>query len=240
MSGSGVSPRLMEFAISWAYGAVMVVGARRLLVVEDEPLLASLVVEALRSAGFDVASAHDVETARDLIETFDPDMAVLDISLGTGPTGIHLAHALEISRPDIAILFLTRYPDAESAAAEGLRVPKGAGFLRKHLVNDTQYLLDAIEKVFADRAAEVRHDSARGAGIDGLSDQALTVWRLLAQGCSNAEIGRRCEPSVKSVERWVDVVYRELGIDKSADVNARVEAAKRFYLAVGVPAQPAR
>lgn len=213
--------------------------ARRVLIVEDEPLLAALVANALHAAGFDVSTALDVETARALVETFDPDMALLDISLGNGPTGIHLAHFLDVSRPDIAILFLTRYPDAASAAAEGLRVPQAAGFLRKHMVHDTQYLLDAIEAVFADRANEVRHTSVKVAGIDGLSDQAMTVWRLVAEGCSNAEIGKRCGLSVKSVERWIDVVYRELGIDKSAEVNARVEAAKRYYLAVGVPAQSA-
>lgn len=215
----------------------MVGTGRRLLVVEDEPLLKSLVVDALRSAGFDVESASDVESARRLIDSFDPDMAVLDILLGNGPTGVHLAHALEVSRPDIAVLFLTRHPDAASAAAEGLQLPKSAGFLRKHMVSDTQYLLDAIETVFADRAAEVRHDSVAESGADGVSGQAMTVWRMVAEGCSNAEIARRCGLSVKSVERWVDVVYRELGIDKSADINPRVEAAKRFYLAVGVPAQ---
>lgn len=213
--------------------------ARRLLVVEDEPLLAQLVVDALRANGFDVASALNVKEARELIETFDPDMAVLDISLGNGPTGIHLAHVLEVSRPDIAILFLTRYPDAASAAAEGLRVPVGAGFLRKHMVHDTQHLLEAIEAVFADRGDEVRHDSAKVAGVEGLTEQAMTVWRLLAQGFSNAEIARRCELSVKSAERWIDVVYRQLGIDKSAEINARVEAAKRFYLEVGVPSHNA-
>lgn len=237
MSSSGVYPRVRPHAGPRAYGVGMVDTARRLLVVEDEPLLRSLVVDALRSAGFDVASASNVESARELIDSFDPDMAVLDILLGNGPTGVHLAHALEVSRPDIAILFLTRHPDAASAAAEGLQVPKGAGFLRKHMVNDTQYLLDAIEKVFADRAVEVRHDSVVGESVDGVSGQAMTVWRMLADGCSNAEIGRRCGLSVKSVERWVDVVYRQLGIDKSGEVNARVEAAKRFYLAVGVPAQ---
>lgn len=218
----------------------MAVDARRLVVVEDEPLLASLVVDALTSAGFDVASASDVESARTLIDTFDPDMAVLDISLGNGPTGIHLAHALAISRPDIAILFLTRHPDAASASAEGLDVPPGAGFLRKHMVNDTKHLLDAIEKVFADRASEVRQDTVSGSGIDGLNEQARTVLRLLADGCSNAEIARRCGLSVKSVERWIDAVYRELHIDKGAEVNPRVEAAKRYYLAMGVPTQAVR
>ena len=209
--------------------------ARRLLVVEDEPLLASLVVDALLSAGFEVASARDVESARELIETFDPDMAVLDIALGNGPTGLHLAHMLHMSRPDIAILILTRYPDAASAIAEGLQVPEGAGFLRKHMVHDTQYLVDAIEAVFADRASEVRHDSAKPGEVDALPEQAQIVWRLLAEACTNTEIARRCGLSVKSVERWIETVYRDLGIDKSAEVNARVEATKRFYLAVGVP-----
>lgn len=213
----------------------MAVDSRRLLVVEDEPLLASLVVDALRAAGFAVASAADVETSRALIEEFDPDMVVLDISLGNGPTGIHLAHALDLSRPDIAILFLTRHPDAASANAEGLHVPASAGFLRKHMVNDTQHLLDAIETVFANRANEVRHDSVRGSGIDGLSEQGLVVLRHLADGCSNAEIAARCGLSVKSAERWVDTVYRELGIEKSGNLNARVEAAKRYYLSVGIP-----
>lgn len=220
-----------------SYGDGVAVDGRRLLVVEDEPLLASLVVDALRSAGFDVANAVDVESARALIETFDPDMVVLDISLGHGPTGIHLAHALEMSRPDIAILFLTRHADAAAATDEGLDVPATAGFLRKHMVNDTQHLLDAIEKVFADRASEVRQDVPAGPRLGGLTGQGLVVLRLLAEGCSNSEIARRCGLSVKSVERWIDIVYRRLGIDKSAEVNARVEAAKRYFLAEGLPKQ---
>jgi DNA-binding NarL/FixJ family response regulator len=213
----------------------MAVDARRLLVVEDEPLLNSLVVQALQSSGFHVESAHDVESARARIDAFDPDMVVLDISLGNGPTGIHLAHALEVSRPDIAILFLTRHPDAASASSEGLSLPKNAGFLRKHMVNDTQHLLDAIEQVFADRSCDVRHNEVKGSGLDGLSEQALAVLRMIADGCSNAEIARRCQMSVKSVERWVDTVYKQLGIEKSSEMNARVEAAKHYYLAVGVP-----
>lgn len=135
--------------------------------VEDEPFLAALVAEALQSAGFEVETASDVQSARRLIDTFDPDIAVLDISLGNGPTGVHLAHALEISRPDIAILFLTRHPDAASAQAEGLQLPANAGFLRKHMVNDTGQLLAAIEAVFADRASEVRHDVIRGPALTG-------------------------------------------------------------------------
>lgn len=215
----------------------MAMDARRLLVVEDEPLLCSLVVQALRAAGFEVQSAGDVPSARRLIDSFDPDMAVLDISLGNGPTGIHLAHALEVSRPDIAVLFLTRHPDATSAQAEGLSIPRGAGFLRKHLVHDTAALIAAIEKVFADRAGEVRHDELLGEGLGALTESELLILRHLAEGCSNSEIARRCEVSVKTVERWVESVYRALGIDKDDTRNPRVEAAKAYYLALGTPSR---
>lgn len=54
------------------------------------------------------------------------------------------------------------------------------------------------------------------------------------------EIAKRCNLNIKSVERWVDTVYCELDIQKDADVNARVEAAKRYYLAVGIPPRVAQ
>ena len=197
--------------------------------------MASLLADTLRTAGFEVATAGNVEEARIQIESFDPDMLLLDISLGSGPTGIHLAHALAVTRPDIAVLFLTRHADAASASAEGLDVPRTAGFLRKSMVSDSGYLLEAIESVFAERAQDVRHDASGGSGVAGLGPQPMRVLRLLAEGLSNPEIARRCGLSVKSVERWIDVVYKDLGIDKDGTVNQRVEAARRYFLAVGVP-----
>lgn len=208
---------------------------RRLLVVEDEPLMASLLADTLRAAGFEVATAGDVKQARAQIDTFDPDMALLDIALGNGPTGVHLAHLLSVSRPDIAVLFLTRHPDAESASSEGLELPPNVGFLRKHMVSDTAYLLDAIEKVFAERAEEVRQLGCPGQGIDGLSAQQMRVLRLLAEGHNNTEIARRSGMSVKSVERWIDAIYRELELERAEGLNRRVEAARRYYLGVGIP-----
>lgn len=203
--------------------------------VEDEPLLAALLAQTLEGANFEVATAGDAGQAREQVDSFDPDIALLDISLGNGPTGVHLAHVLAASRPDIALLFLTRFPDAESANAEGLPVPPNVGFLRKHMISDTAYLLDAIEKVLAERASEVRQDEVRGSGIDGLGDQPLRVLRLLAEGYSNNEIARRLDTSVKSVERWLDIIYRELELPRGGDVNLRVEAARRYYLRIGVP-----
>ena len=57
---------------------------RRLLVVEDEPLTASLLAEALRAHNFEVATAADVLAAQKAVKEFDPDAALIDISLEIG------------------------------------------------------------------------------------------------------------------------------------------------------------
>lgn len=207
---------------------------RRLLIVEDEPLMASLLEGSLTNAGFIVTAAADVESGRRAVDTFDPDIVLRDISLGDGPTGVHLAHALRKTRPDIAVLILTKHPDAKSASREGLDLPPNVGFLRKHLVNDVTYLIDAIEKLLADQPQDVRQDETIDRAGLGLESKAMTVLELLAHGYNNAEIAQRCDLSTKSVERWIDRIYRDLGINTKGIKNPRVEAARRYYLFAGI------
>jgi len=207
---------------------------RKLLVVEDEPLMASLLADSLAAANFIVETAPDAAKARKVIDRFDPDILLLDISLGDGPSGVHLAHAVHATRPDIAILILTKHPDAKSATADGLDLPPNVGFLRKHLVNDISYLLNAIEKVLTDRTSEVRQDEPVNNALSQLGTQATKVLNLLAQGYNNTEIASRMNLSIKSVERWVDTIYRELAIDSKGTINPRVEAARQYYLIAGI------
>jgi DNA-binding NarL/FixJ family response regulator len=213
----------------------MTLSKRRILIVEDEPLMASLLSQSLTSADFEVEHASDTASARKKITQFDPDILLLDISLGDGPSGLHLAHAIDQTRPDIAILILTKHPDAKSATSEGLELPARVGFLRKHLVNDVSYLLNAIEKVLADRSNEVRQDSDSDSPFKGLTPQAFQVLSLIAQGYNNNEIASRSKLSVKSVEIWIDIIYKELEISKNGEINQRVEVARKYFQAVGIP-----
>lgn len=196
--------------------------------------MASLLAESLTAANFKVETAPDAAKARKVIDRFDPDILLLDISLGDGPSGVHLAHAVHETRPDIAILILTKHPDAKSATADGLDLPPNVGFLRKHLVNDMSYLLNAIEKVLNDRHAEVRQDQPVTSPIARLGSQAIKVLNLVAQGYNNTEIALRMDLSVKSVERWIETIYRELKIDSKGAINPRVEAARQYYLIAGI------
>ena len=212
-----------------------VMGTRRLLVVEDEPLMASLLAQALTVAGFEVETASDVLEARASVREFDPDGVLLDISLGDGPSGLDLAHVLHMQRPDIAIIVLTKYPDPRIAGVTTNELPPNCGFLRKDMVKDTEYLLEAINTVLTDRPKDVRHDLDPSKPLSQLSPKHLDVLRLMATGYTNEFIAQLKGTSQSTVERWSMEIFRALGIDTKGNVNPRVEAARRFIAAAGVP-----
>jgi two-component system OmpR family response regulator len=81
-------------------------GPVRVLVVDDEPSLAELLVMALRYEGWEARSAGDglgaVRTARD----FRPDAVVLDVML-PDIDGLEVLRRLRGESPDVPVLFLT-------------------------------------------------------------------------------------------------------------------------------------
>ena len=72
----------------------------RLLLVDDDDFTRMTVRAVLASLDYDViGDAAIVVTAMDLARAGRPDLAVIDLDLGEGPTGIDLAHGLRTLRP---------------------------------------------------------------------------------------------------------------------------------------------
>jgi len=198
----------------------------------------TLLSRLLTDEGFEVAHASDVGQARALVNSFDPDAMLIDISLGPGPTGADLAHVISKQRPDIALLFLTRHPDLRSAGLGDVEVPPNCGFVRKDKVSDPGYLVEAIEQVLRDHAGEVRDDTDPTRPLGSLTEHQLEVLRLMALGYTNESIATRTGAGRSTVERWVAGILQEMGIDPRGELNPRVEAVRRYVAVVGVPHRP--
>ncbi len=78
----------------------------RILVVDDEPAIAELVSTALRYEGFEVTSAGTGYAALASVETFQPDVVVLDVML-PDLDGFEVVRSLRSDQIDIPVLFLT-------------------------------------------------------------------------------------------------------------------------------------
>ena len=101
----------------------------RLLIVEDDGLLASSLEELLNASGFDVVGiAGSAATAASLAEERQPQLALIDIRLVGPIDGIELAcHFRDQLR--IPAIFLSGLADPETQ--ERAAVAKPLGFLQK-------------------------------------------------------------------------------------------------------------
>ena len=86
----------------------------RVLVVDDEEVIASTLAEFLTGEGFEVMVAGDAKTAMERLEIFEPDVALCDIQL-PGADGLELLERLLRVRPDTLVLMITAYGTVETA-----------------------------------------------------------------------------------------------------------------------------
>lgn len=79
-----------------------------LLIVEDQPLLGMLMVEALEGAGYDVCLCSTGLDALTLLDT-EPRLAGLltDVRLGDGPDGWEVARRAREKFPDLPLVYVT-------------------------------------------------------------------------------------------------------------------------------------
>ena len=84
----------------------MTKGSIRVLVVEDDrPVRTSLEV-ALRQEGYEVCACPDASGIQRVVDQFRPDLAILDVHLGTGPDGYSTARLLR-GQSDLPVIMLT-------------------------------------------------------------------------------------------------------------------------------------
>jgi DNA-binding response OmpR family regulator len=144
--------------------------ARRVLVVEDDPVIAQMVADRLVAEGYAVERAHDGPGAVAAHAAHAPDVVVLDVML-PGFDGLEVCRRIQAARP-VPVLMLTARDD-ETDVLTGLGV--GADdyltkpFRMRELVARVAALLRRVE-----RAAELA-DPRRQPDADTLVLGALHV-----------------------------------------------------------------
>lgn len=208
---------------------------RRVLVVEDDSLMGSLMAGALTNEGFDAACATSALDAKKRLKSFDPDVVLVDIDLGEGPSGIEFIQMVRKTRPDIAAVLLSKHADTESAGYKPSDVPDGVAYLRKSLVHDARALISSIDEAARGNSERLRQDRESKGALDLLTKSQREILHMMALGLSNAEIARRRDVSVSNVEQRVSEIFRAFGISSTGRFVPRVEAIRRYIVVCGVP-----
>ncbi|MCA1686144.1 MAG: sigma 54-interacting transcriptional regulator, partial [Planctomycetia bacterium] len=88
----------------------------RVLIVDDEEVLAATLQEFLRGEGYEVAVAGDAVSALAAAERFEPEVALCDVQL-PGADGLQLLDRLLMVRPETLVVMITAYATVENAVA---------------------------------------------------------------------------------------------------------------------------
>ena len=206
----------------------------RVLVVDDEPLVRSLLTEVIKTLGYEVRAAESAADARKICQSFDADVAIIDVDLGAGPNGFDLAANLRAINSAIAVIFLTNLVEPTLAGRSGKDLPTGYAYLVKSRMGDTATLNEVIKQVSRGKGSDYRDDLAALNPLSELSRSQLDVVRLLAQGKSNEEIAETRGTTVRAVRMILVRAFQALGIDEDAGPEKRVQAAIKYLKTVGL------
>lgn len=201
------------------------------LIVEDHAIVREGLTRLIDDeADLDVVgTAVDHGSALELVTATRPDVAIVDLSLGS-QSGLELIKAIGGVDPRVAILVLSMHDDAvfaERALRAGAR-----GYVNKR--EATEVLVKAVRRVVAGEvwlsarartlvlesviSRDWRRSLSRGGGR--LSDRELEVLNLLGAGIGTREIARRLVVSVKTVESHRAHLKEKLGLRTSNELVA--------------------
>ncbi|MGW6034856.1 response regulator [Gordonia terrae] len=209
----------------------------RVALADDDVLLREGVASLLTTAGMEVVGqAGDADELLAVVTDHRPDLAVVDIRMPPGHTAEGLDAALRIRReyPEIGILLLSAHVDVEHAL-ELLEGGEGIGYLLKSRVTDVNDFVDTVQRIANGASVmdpalvhELVAARRRDDPLEALSAREREVLTLMAEGLSNAGIGRRLWITEGTVEKHVRSILTKLDLSETPDDHRRVRAVIVF------------
>ena len=217
----------------------------RVLVVVDDGFELSTLVPALRLHEMDIiGEARSENVALNLLHRLQPDVVLLDMHIA-GISAIKIAINLRKSKPDVGIVILESCSDVRLLGERNIDIPAGTKVILKKSATDLLVLCSAIEesKVAADEnqkvawingSVSIEEKSLCGLLVQ-LTDIQVQTLRLVADGATNAHIGRLRYVSEKAVEQIISRVAQEFNIQPDRNKNQRVQLVNEYYKWLGAP-----
>ena len=201
------------------------------LLIEDDLFTRTALSTALSSRGINVVASTDTAAvALEHLKNLNPDVAIVDLDLGPGPSGIDICHALRFQKPNLGLILLTSYTDPRIHDPSNSQLPKGCRFISKSELSDFKVL---IEEIIIARNKPLSPTKLRTVNDHKLTDIQLEVLISVAQGLSSSEIAANRGVSVKAIEAIISKTHAALGISKSKSTNLRVQLARTYFQLTG-------
>lgn len=202
---------------------------KRVLIVDDHPVVRHGFAQRINmepdlEVCAAVATAHE---AFALIDSLQPDVALVDISLEDG-NGLDLIKDVRSRGDKVKILIVSSHD--ESVHAERCIRAGAHGYLQKNMaideivlairrvLDDKYYLSERINSQVLNHILSGSNGTDNG-GVKSLSDRELQVYQLLGQGMTVSQIADKLFLSPKTVETYRGHLKRKLKLSSSYELS---------------------
>jgi two-component system, NarL family, response regulator DevR len=199
-----------------------------LMLVDDSTVVRAR-LRALLGAEHDIAIVGEAASVAEGVEAcarLRPQVLLLDVRLPDG-SGIDACRQILRRSPDTRVIILTSAID-DRIVDDAIRA--GAhGYLLKEV--DARGLIAAIRDVASGKSIldpavttrvmqMVRTGNSTRDGYTTLSPQEKRVLALIAEGCTNKEVGVKLGLSEKTVKNYLSTVFEKLQVSRRAEAAA--------------------
>jgi len=206
----------------------MTTAKARILIVDDHPLVREWLGHLIeRSPDFAICGeAEDADRALSLIAETQPDLAIIDLSLGSR-SGIDLIRQIRSAFPNVLMIVLSMHDEqvyAERCIRAGAR-----GYIMKR--ESTKNIVEAIHEVLKGNLYLSKkltmHIVQKVVSSDTpnlvppvaqLSDRELEVFKLLGQGYEVNEIAKMLDVNIKTVHTYCARMKDKMKVGTTAEL----------------------
>ncbi|MFM2169446.1 MAG: hypothetical protein RIS79_3817 [Verrucomicrobiota bacterium] len=204
----------------------------RVLIVEDHPMFREhLILLITRELGVTICGeADNNRDAMALLEKEKPDIAIVDLTLRGGSSGLELLKDIKALGLDVQVLVLSMHDEdlyAERALRAGAR-----GYITKNEASSE--VVKAIRCVLAGEIYASHRVTARLlqrmsqkrtpsnlAGVETLADRELEVFQMLGRGKSTKDIATALNLGDSTVETYRARIKDKLQLRSAAELYLR-------------------
>lgn len=185
----------------------------RVLIIEDEPLIAEDIASSLNALDYTVAGiAYDSEKALDFLVNRTPDVVILDIQIKGTMDGIDIASIIQ-EKYKIPFLYLTSYSDMDTLERAKKTLPYGyiiKPFSEKDLLSTLEMALYRFRHEHQDVIPDLSALNMRLPNT--VSEREYELLLDIYEGLTNQQIAAKHFISINTVKTHLKNLFVKLDV----------------------------
>ncbi|MCB0667313.1 MAG: response regulator transcription factor [Saprospiraceae bacterium] len=202
----------------------------RVLVVEDEPLIAEDIRETLDNIDFEVSGvAYDSDVALQQLATNTPDIVLLDVNLGSELDGIDIAQLIN-KKYQIPFIYLTSY--ADRGTVDRAKHTRPMGYIVKPF--DERDLFTTLEIALHNYSQsqpkiELDINVLNGKLLGKLTQKEFEILKSIFDGKTNRQMAEEHFISLNTIKTHVKNLYDKLDVHTRTQAIAKLREMSAYH-----------